>query len=139
MTRSVRLDRGREHAKLLHGLVISQGIGLHDFHRLQLLEPCLLCNLVLSRIGVILKMSDIGDVAHIADFVTQMLQQSEEHVVCDTRAGMPQMCISINRRSADIHSDTTGVYGFEKLFLARKCIEEVKIVSHSQSFSIIQR
>ena len=66
MPGGMRLDRGRQHVQRLHCLVIAVGIILGDLHRLQLLQPCLLGNLVLSLVGIMLQVPHIRDVTDIA-------------------------------------------------------------------------
>ena len=98
--------------------MIAQGIGLHHLHRLQLLEAGLLCNLVLSLVGIVLQMSHVGDVAHVTHLVAQMPQQFEEHIVGNSRAGMAQMGVAVDGRSAHIHPHPALVNGPENLLLA---------------------
>ena len=69
VARGVRLDARREHVERLHGSVIAVGVVLCYLHRLELFESCLLLNLVVSLIGVVLQVANIGDVAHVAHLV----------------------------------------------------------------------
>ena len=96
MSCGMRLDAWRQHIECLHGLMVAVGVILCDLHRLQLLQSCLLGNLVLTLIGIMLQMSYIRDIPHIAHLVTQMLQVTEEDVEGDGRTGMSQMGITID-------------------------------------------
>ena len=79
----VRLDAGRQHVQGLHGAVVAVGIVLRHLHGLELLDAGFLCNLVLALVGIVLQMAHIGDVAHIAHLVAQVLEVSEQHVERD--------------------------------------------------------
>ena len=69
MARGVRLYARREHVERLHCSVIAVGVVLCYLHRLELFESCFLLNLVISLIGVVLQVANIGDVAHVAHLV----------------------------------------------------------------------
>ena len=79
----VRLDAGRQHVESLHGGMVAVGVVLCHFHRLELLKACLLGNLVLAGVGVVLQVTHIGDVAHVAHLIAQVLEVAEQHVKCD--------------------------------------------------------
>ena len=49
--------------------MVAGQVVLHHFHGLELLEACLLSDLVLSLISVVLKMPNVSDVAYIAYLV----------------------------------------------------------------------
>ena len=63
-----------------------------------------------------LEVTYIRDIADIAHFVAQMLQIAVENVKCDSGTSMPQMCIAIHSRAADIHAYVPFVQGFECFF-----------------------
>ena len=69
MARGVRLDRGGKHVERLHVVVVVVEIMLHHFHRFETFETRFLGDLVFARIGVMLEMAHVGDVAHIAHLV----------------------------------------------------------------------
>ena len=69
VARSVRLDARRQHVERLHGSVIAVGVVLCYLHRLELLQACLLLNLVVALVSVVLQVAHIGDVAHIAHLI----------------------------------------------------------------------
>ena len=85
----MRLYRGWEHVEALHGRVVAVEVVLHNLHRLELLEPCLFGDLVLSLVGVVLEMAYIGDVAHVAHLVAQPGEVAEKDVEGDGGAGVP--------------------------------------------------
>ena len=66
MSRGHGLNAGRKYPKALHRMMVAGQVVLHHFHGLELLEACLLSDLVFSLICVVLKMPDISDVAYIA-------------------------------------------------------------------------
>ena len=65
----VRLYRWRQRVEHLHGFVIAVGIVLCYLHRLELLQACLLLNLVIALVGIVLEMAYIRDVAHITHLI----------------------------------------------------------------------
>ena len=96
--------------------MVAVGEILRHLHRLQLFQARLLSNLVLPFVGVVLEVAHIGDVAHIAHLVADMLQVAEHHVERDGRTGMAQMGVAIDGGTADIHAHMVGSQGFEKFF-----------------------
>ena len=120
MTRGVGLDRGGKHVEHIHSLVVAVGIVLGYLHRLELLQSGLLLYLVVALIGVVLQMAHVGDVAHIAHFVAQMLQVSEEDIKRDGGAGVAQMGVAIYGGAAHIHAHVGGMQRLEGLLLARQ-------------------
>ena len=125
-----RLDGGRKDTQHPHRLVVTQRIGLYDFHGLELLETRLLGDLVLSRVGIVLQVSHIRDVADIADLVAQLTEQAEEHVVGDARTGVAQMGVAIDGRTADIHPHHSGMHGFEEFLAVCQRIVDIEIARH---------
>ena len=99
------LDGGGHDVQFPHSLMVVQGVCLYHLHRLQLLKSCLFCDFILPLVGIVFKMPDIGNIAHIADFIPEIRKQPEKDVVCDARPCMPQMGVSVNGGAADIHPD----------------------------------
>ena len=102
MSGSPWFDRGTEDIHLRHIEVVAFGIMLYHFHRFNLLQSGFLCNLVFPLIGIIFQVSYIGDVADVANLISQMPEIAKYQVESDGRAGVPQMGISIYCGSADI-------------------------------------
>ena len=69
VSRGHRLNAWREYPKALHRMMVADQVVLHHFHGLELLEACLLSDLILSLISVVLEMPDVSDVAYIAHLV----------------------------------------------------------------------
>ena len=57
--------RRAQHTHGVHGLMVAAGVVLCYLHWLELFYPCLLGNLVLALVGIVLKVSHIGDVTHV--------------------------------------------------------------------------
>ena len=95
--------------------MVTESVILHHLHRLQLLQSGLLADLILSLIGIVLKMSDIGDITYITYFVSQMPEQLEKHVISHSRTGVAQVGIAVHGRSADIHPNMAFMDRLEKL------------------------
>ena len=116
MARSMRFDAGRKHVEGLHRLVVTVQVELHYFHRLQLFQTGFLGNFVFTFIGIMFQMTYVGNVAYITYFVSYMCKITEQQVECDSRAGVSQMRIAIDRRTTDIHA-YVGFMQRDKLFL----------------------
>ena len=102
--------------------MVGQSASLDHLHRLQLFETCLLCNLVLSFVRIMLKMSYVGDVADISYLIAEMAEEFDEHVICHAGSGMAEVCVSIYSRTADIKAYMSFIDGLEDFFLSRKRI-----------------
>ena len=125
VSRCARLDRRRCYVEHAHGLMIGQSTSLHDFHRLELLKPCLLCDLVLSLVSIVLKMSYVCDVAYITHLVAEMRQKLYEYVISDTRTSVSEMCVAINCRASDIKAYASFVDGLEDFLFPSKGIGDI--------------
>jgi hypothetical protein len=93
-------------------------------HRLKLLKASLLCDFILAFVGIVLKVTHVGDVANVANFVSLSLQIAEQKVEGNCRAGMAQVWVAIDGRSADIHSYTTRVDSLKLLLAAGEGVVE---------------
>ena len=109
------LDAGGQHVERLHGGMVAVSVILCHFHGLELLEACLLGNLVLALISIVLEVAYVGNVAHIAHLVAQLLQVAEKHVERDRRPGVSQMGVAIDRGAADVHAHHRLIEGHEML------------------------
>ena len=98
---------------------------LHHFHRLELLETRFLGDFILAVIGVVLKVSHIGDVAHIAHLVAAVHEVAVEHIEGDSRARVSQVAVAIHCRTAHIHPHPSFVDGLERLFAACERIVDI--------------
>ena len=127
MSGGTGLYRWTQHSHGIHSLMVAPCVVLCYLHGLELLEACLLGNLVLALIGIVLEMTYIGDIAHVPYLITKMAQVAEEHIEGDSGAGMAQMGVAIDGRSADVHAHIGGMQGLEALFLARQRIVNDKL------------
>ena len=118
MARSPRLNGRRSHIQHTHCLIVPERIGLHHLHRFDLLKPGLLCNLVLTLVGIVLQMAHISDIPHETDLVAQMPEELEKHIISHSRPGVAEMGVAVNGRAADIHTDVSRMHRNEKFFLA---------------------
>ena len=91
-------------------------------HGFELLEARLLGDLVLALVGVVLQMPHVGDVAHVAHLVARGLEVAEQQIERHGRAGVAQVGIAVDRRTADIHARPARDQGLELLLAARKRI-----------------
>ena len=122
VTRSMGFDAGTKHTELCHRLVEAIGVVLRHFHWFELLEACLLCNLVFALVGIMFEVAHIGNVTHIAHLVTLMLKVAEKEVKSNCGARMSQVCVTIYRRSANIHTYMARIDGLKFFLLTSKCI-----------------
>ena len=129
VARGARLDGRRCDIQQTHGLVVAEGVGFNDFHRLQLFQAGFLRDLVLAFVRIVLQVADVRDVADIADLVAQVAQQALQHVIGHARTGMAEVGVAVNGRAADIHAGVTGMDRNEKLLLVSQGIGK-KQVSH---------
>ena len=130
--RCVRLDARRQHVQSLHRLVVTQRIVLDNLHRLEFFEACFFGYFVFALVGIVLQMSHIGDVAHIAYFVAEMRQITIQNIERDGRPRVPEMTVAIDRRTANVQPDMRRVQRFEQLFAMRQCIVNKKRVFHKK-------
>ena len=133
VARGARFDGGRRHVQQAHRLVVAQGIGLHDLHRLQLLQPGLLRDLVLPFVGIVLQVSHVRDVADIAHPVAQVAQELAEHVVGHARPGVAEVGVAVDGRPADVHPHVAGMDGLEEFLPAGQCIGNEEF-AHNRSW-----
>ena len=119
MTAGVWFDRWWQDVQQLHIAVIAIGEVLHYLHWFELLQAGFLGYLILAFIGIVLQVAYVCNVAHIAHLVAKVHQVAVEQIECDSRTRMPQVCITIHGRTADIHAYVSFMQGFEIFFLTR--------------------
>ena len=125
MPGSMRFDTGRQHIQSLHGRMETVRVVLCHLHRLQFLQTSLLGNFIFAFVGIVLQMPHIRNITHIAYFIADMLQVTEQQVERNGRTGMSQMGIPIYCRPADIHPVTPRRDGFELfLFTGKRIIDK---------------
>ena len=111
--------------------MVADRVGLDDFHRLELLETGFLGDLVFAFVGIVLEVPHVGDIAHIAHLVAQVLEQAVQPIVGDARTGVAQVGVAVDGRAADIQADTARMDRFEKFLLVRQGIEDIVGARHS--------
>ena len=84
--------------------MVAVDVVLRYFHRLQLLQSCFLGYFVFSVVSIVLQMAYIGDVAYIAYLISQMGKVAEKQIESNGRTCMSQMRVTVNGRTADIHT-----------------------------------
>ena len=109
MPRGVRLYAGRQHVQCAHRVVVTVGVILRYFHRLQLFQPRLFLYFILAFVCVVLQVAHVGDVADVPYLVAKVLQVTEEHVECDCGARVPEVRVAVDGRAADVHAHVGGV------------------------------
>ena len=116
VARGVRLYAGGQHVQGAHGVVVAVGVVLRHLHGFQLLQACLLGNLVLAFVGIVLQVPHVGNVAHVAHLVAQVAQVAEEQVEGDGRTRMPQVRVAIYSRAAHVHAHVGSVQRHKGFF-----------------------
>ena len=66
-------------------------------------------HLAFAIVCIVFKMPHIGDVAHVAHLVTQVLQVAKNHVEGDGGPRMTQVWVAIYGGSAYVHAHVGGV------------------------------
>ena len=130
VSRSLRFDAGAQHAQCIHGLVVAVGVVLCHFHRLQLFQAGLLGYLVLAFVSVVFQVAHVGDVAHVAHFISQVLEVAEEDVEGDGRTGVSQVRVAIDRRAADVHAHVRSVQRLEYFLRSAQCVVNRQLMFH---------
>ena len=87
-------------------------------HRLKLLKASLLCNLILALVSIVLKVTYISNITHIAHLIPLSLKVAEQKVKGNGWASMSQVWIAIDSRSADIHTYAVFVDWLKHLLAA---------------------
>ena len=116
MACGMRLDARRQHIQRFHGIMVAVGVVLRNLHWLQLLQACLLLNLVIALISIVLQMAHVGDVSNVANLVAQVLEIAEEYIEGDGRTRMTEMRIAIHSWATNIHAHVRSVERSESLF-----------------------
>ena len=102
--------------------MVAVGVVLCHFHRLKLLQPCLLRYLVFALVGIVFEVSDVSNIAYISHLVAEMRQVSEHYVECDSRSGMTEMRVAIDCWTANIHANVRGMKWLKSFFLTSEGI-----------------
>ena len=116
MACGMRLNARRQHVQRLHGIVVAVGVVLGNLHWLQLLQACLLLNLVIALISIVLQVAHVGNISNVTNLVAQVLEIAEEYIECDGRTRMTEMRIAIHGRATNIHAHVRSVERSESLF-----------------------
>ena len=82
-----------------------------------------LFHLVLTRIGIVSQMADIGDIDDVGELVTLPTQRTAQHVGKDIGAHIADMRIVVDRGAAGVHARLTRMDGLEGLQLAGQAVE----------------
>jgi hypothetical protein len=88
-------------------------------------------DLVVTRVGVGLKVADVGDVHYVLDGVAEQPERASENVFKNVRPEVADVGVVINRRSAAIHPNARWVDWQERFNPARSRIENPQ--SHRRS------
>ena len=130
VSRGMRFYTWRKHIQRIHCLMVAVRVILSHFHWFQLFESCLLSNLVLALIRIVFQVSHIGDVAHIAHLVTEVLKIAENDVEGDGRTRMTQVGIAINGWTTNVHAHERSMKRFEWLLGATQTIVNIELIVH---------
>ncbi len=115
MACSMRFNRRRQYIKGFHGIMIAVGIVLGYFHRLKLFQTSFLLYFIITFICIVLQVTDIRNITHIAYLIPKMSEIPEYNIKSYCGTGMPEMRISIYGRTAYIHTYIWCVQGFKQL------------------------
>src|SRR5688572_8774106 len=106
MSGGSRLDARLQVIEPRHHVVESIHIPLNNLHGLKLLQPCALADLIFCiGIQISFQMADIGNVAHITDFISGIHEVAIDDIKAYESAAVADMYIIVNCGSTDIHAD----------------------------------
>lgn len=123
-------DGGWQHIKCFHISVVAVQVVLYHLHRFELFEAGLFSDFVFAFIGVVFEVAHIGYVSYIPHLVAQMAQVAIQNIESDSRSGVSQMGITIDRWPADIHAHHPLVNGGEELLLTGEAVVYQQITVH---------
>ena len=86
---------------------------MRDLKHGLLLALCSLKHLILARISVAGKVSDVGNIHNAVDLITAVGEVFFKHVLHNIGAKISDVSKVINRRSAGIHADLSLLAGLE--------------------------
>ena len=126
MSAGVRFDRGREDVESLHIVVVAVGVVLHHLHRFQLLQTGFFGDLILPFICIVLEVPHISNITYVTHLIAEVKEITIEQVEGNSGTCMAQVGITINGRTAYIHTHVSLVEGTEILFLTTQCVVNLK-------------
>ena len=112
-------------------MVVPVEVELNHFHGFQLLQARFFGDFVLSFVGVVFQMAHIGDVAYVANFVSQVGEVAVHDVEGYGRTCVAQMAVAVHGWAAHVHPDTFGMQRCEGFLLAaERVVYRQVVVSH---------
>ncbi len=114
-----RLNAGFYTIELLHSPMKKVGVFLYHFHWLEFFELCFFAYFIFGFSSFFFKMTCIGNIAHISNFIFFMKQVSVYYIKCDIRPGMSQMAFATYSWSTHIHTYMPGSNRFKNFFYSR--------------------
>ena len=114
--------------------MVAVGVILYNLHRLQLFQTSLFSNLVFAFVGIVLQVSYVGDVTHIAHFISQMLEVTEENIESNGWTGVSQMWVTVHGGTADIHAYVWSVQWLEYFFSSGQRVVNRQLMFHIVRF-----
>src|SRR5690606_17723583 len=116
MSGSCGFDVGGEDIELSHDLVKALGVLVHDFHGLEFFQARAFRNLILALVGVVLEVTDVGNVSDVANLVSEEAKVAGNHVKGEKCSDVSQVDVVIDGWSADIDSYVSRGDGLEGFF-----------------------
>src|SRR3989304_5461625 len=107
--RSPWRDVGSQVIEGIHVFKITLRVYLDKFCRFYPLPLCTFEYLIFAGICIIGQVSDIGDVLHVTNLITQVSEVTDDYVKTHITLGMPNVWMVIDRRAAHIHIDAAFV------------------------------
>ncbi len=108
---------------------VPDGLGLFGRH---------LFHLVLTRVGIICQMADIGDVDDMGEFIALVAQHTAQSVGENISAHVADMRVVIDRGAAGIHARLALVDRHERFQLTGQAVEEFE-VGHGEGDGLAYR
>src|SRR5690606_24254115 len=98
----------------------------YDLHRLKLFKPGLFNKTVIIHITVIGKVTCIGYVAHITHLISEVGKRSVYKIEGHKGTDVTQMNITVNGRSANIHTDIALMNWFKNFLCSGNRVIDFK-------------
>ena len=128
MSAGPRADIRPDAVQFVHVLEVASSIRFGQRHRMLLLSFGRLADLVFALIRIVGQMTNVGNVLHIGNAVSEIAKVSNQNIETDVTFCMPQMSVPVDGRPTDIYPDHAFVQRLELLFLSRQAI--IKLQSH---------
>jgi hypothetical protein len=115
----------REDVELAHDFVKVFRVLFDDLHWFELFDARLFGDFVFAFIGIAFQVAYIGNIAHIAHFVSEKAQVAGDDIEGEECPHISEVHLIIDSGAAHIHADLSGVDAFEFFLFSREGVADV--------------